>query len=299
MYNISSDGVWNLKPGSEWQAHKGPVWRLSWSHPEFGQLLATCGADHIVQIWEEQEGGFDNLGGAANEGSYPTSRWISKAQLTEARKSVNCVEFAPRHVGLRLATGSADGVVRIYDAIDVMNLNHWPLSQQIDCELDSNLGVTSLSWCNGRFENPMLVVGGGSRQITIWRFEDQSRQWHVAYQLPDHSRSVLDVSWAPNIGRGYHLIASSGKDGVLKMHRLKRVQKDHKDRSTKDSSSENNSNQNILEYESTTNLDTNGNDMWRLGWNATGTVLAASGDHGIVQLWKSDFNGEFKIIREA
>ena len=29
---------------NEWQAHRGPVNRISWAHPEFGQLLATAGA---------------------------------------------------------------------------------------------------------------------------------------------------------------------------------------------------------------------------------------------------------------
>ncbi len=82
----------------EWQAHKGSVSMLSWGHPEFGSLIATCGADHEAKIFEERT----NATSAA-------SRWTAKAQLTEARKAVNCVEFAPRHWGLKLATGSADG----------------------------------------------------------------------------------------------------------------------------------------------------------------------------------------------
>jgi nucleoporin SEH1 len=75
-------------------------------------------------------------------------------------------QFAPKHVGLRVATGSADGVVRIYEAIDVLNLNHWPMSQCFDADVESELGVTCLSWCSGRFEPPMLVVGGSSGRIT-------------------------------------------------------------------------------------------------------------------------------------
>ena len=38
VYNLDDSGNWVLKPGSEWQAHKGVVWRLAWAHPEFGQL---------------------------------------------------------------------------------------------------------------------------------------------------------------------------------------------------------------------------------------------------------------------
>ena len=39
--------------------------------------------------------------------------------------SVTDIQFSPRHLGLKLATCSADGFVRIYEAIDVINLAHW------------------------------------------------------------------------------------------------------------------------------------------------------------------------------
>lgn len=38
------------------QCHSGSVWRVSWAHPEFGQVLATCSFDRTVAIWEEQSG---------------------------------------------------------------------------------------------------------------------------------------------------------------------------------------------------------------------------------------------------
>lgn len=79
------------------QAHRGGVSMLSWGHPEYGSLIATCGTDHEAKIWEERTN------------SSAASRWTAKAQLTEARKAVSCLEFAPRHWGLKLATGSADG----------------------------------------------------------------------------------------------------------------------------------------------------------------------------------------------
>jgi nucleoporin SEH1 len=54
-------------------------------------------------------------------------RWQKKSQLTDSRKAVNDVKFAPRHLGLMLATASADGIVRIYEANDVFSLGYWPL----------------------------------------------------------------------------------------------------------------------------------------------------------------------------
>ena len=96
VWDLKDSGEWSLV--GEWQAHRGSVSMLSWGHPEFGSLIATCGSDHEAKIFEERT----NATSAA-------SRWTAKAQLTEARKAVSCVEFAPRHWGLKLATGSADG----------------------------------------------------------------------------------------------------------------------------------------------------------------------------------------------
>jgi len=57
---------------------------------------------------------------------------VSKATQSDARRAVTTVEFAPRHLGLRLASGSTNGVVWIFEALDTMNLNHWKLEAEID-----------------------------------------------------------------------------------------------------------------------------------------------------------------------
>ena len=52
VWDLNSDGMWmsnSVGDGcttttNEWQAHRGAVHRISWAHPEFGQLLATAGS---------------------------------------------------------------------------------------------------------------------------------------------------------------------------------------------------------------------------------------------------------------
>lgn len=256
-----------------------------------------------------------------------TSRWVNKATLSDARRAVTTVEFAPRHLGLRLASGSADGVVRIYEALDTMNLNHWKLDGVIEAEVEEggggsgaldggneggrgdnernsgldgnvssneNMGVSSLSWCTGRFEPPTLVTGFSSGRVSIYRYDDGQRSWLEYIRLPSHAtasgvpRGVLDVAWAPNVGRSYHLIASCGKDNQLKVHRVKRGRGNKGDAEGASSSS--------LVYEGTEVLDRT--QAWRIQWNVTGTVLASSGDGGVVKLWKSDFQGRWKCVSE-
>lgn len=34
----------------------GSVWRITWAHPEYGQVIATCSFDRTIAIWEEITG---------------------------------------------------------------------------------------------------------------------------------------------------------------------------------------------------------------------------------------------------
>jgi nucleoporin SEH1 len=119
--------VWDLVDETgEWtcydipRAHNDSIWRLSWAHPEFGQLIASCSEDKSICIWEEQES-------VTHLKTEQRDRWQRKVQLSDSKKSVNDVKFAPRHLGLKVAAASADGTVRIYEATDVFSLNYWQL----------------------------------------------------------------------------------------------------------------------------------------------------------------------------
>lgn len=37
-------------------SHDGPIHGLSWAHPSFGSILASCSFDGKVFIWKENEG---------------------------------------------------------------------------------------------------------------------------------------------------------------------------------------------------------------------------------------------------
>ena len=44
--------------------HDGPVWQVTWAHPKFGSLLASCSLDHKVIVWKEaQEAQWVQVGG--------------------------------------------------------------------------------------------------------------------------------------------------------------------------------------------------------------------------------------------
>ncbi|CAM9124648.1 unnamed protein product [Chrysoparadoxa australica] len=267
VWDLDAKGEWQVREGGELKnAHQGIIWKLAWAHPEFGQVIASCSADRSVKIWEEQTG-------MPMDGKQGQSRWHPKATLAESRKQVRDIEFAPRHLGLKLAAASADGNVRVYEAHDVMNLNHWPAPEVIEVE-SGVAGVTALSWCKSQFDEPMLAVGTGSGRVQVWRYVDGTK-WQLACDLQSHTAMVCDVDWAPNMGRGYHLIATAGREGSLRIHRLKRVQGGRVEVDLQDKASH-------VEL-------SNKSGAWTVQWNITGTVLASSGDKSAVDLWKCDF----------
>jgi len=78
------------------------------------------------------------LVGESNEGGTLLRHWVRRANLVDSRTSVTDVKFGPKSFGLVLATCSADGITRIYEAPDAMNLAQWPLQHEISLKLPSS-----------------------------------------------------------------------------------------------------------------------------------------------------------------
>eukprot|EP00041_Stephanoeca_diplocostata_P029225 m.857340 g.857340 ORF g.857340 m.857340 type:complete len:123 (+) comp23519_c0_seq34:196-564(+) len=70
---------------------------VGWSHPNFGNLLASCSHDRKVLIWKETAVG-----------------WEQTKEHVEHEGSVNAVAWAPHAIGRAvLACASADGDISI------------------------------------------------------------------------------------------------------------------------------------------------------------------------------------------
>ena len=268
IWDLQNDGSWI--PTHYWPAHKSAVTAVCWAHAEFGNLLATAGTDQQVNVWEEvSSSSSGNHSVGSGHASTTRVKWNLKASLTDARRGVTCTEFAPRQWGLKIATGSLDGCVRIYEAVDIMNLEQWPISATLQA-FTSDTGCTSVSWCTGRFDPPTLVAGGS--HVVIYRYSDATRAWQSILQLPPISTDVLDVAWAPNVGRRYHSIAVANED-TLRIFKLSR--------------------ETPITVLAQKDISVS---AWRCQWNVTGTVLASSGDAGTVQLYKCNSDGVYEVV---
>jgi nucleoporin SEH1 len=286
VWEQGGDGAWQCC--AEWKAHHGSVWRVTWADAEFGALLASCSFDRTVKIWEE----------AADRRS-----WSVRATLLDSTRSVQDVQFAPRHLGLKLAAASLDGSVRVYEAVDVTNLSHWPVADEfLACD---KAGLTCLAWCPAPHEPALLAVGSqaassaspaplplsssaasssssssgssgpgsssSSSLVRVWRYDDAARKWLAWCTLRAHGSAVHALAWAPALGRAAHTLATAGKDRRVCIWRLPNTKKAPTSADA------------VLEA----SLDA-GSEVWRVQWNLTGTVLATSGDDGAVRFWARD-----------
>jgi nucleoporin SEH1 len=134
-----------------------------------------------------------------------------------------------------------------------------------------------------------------------------------------NTNAVNDVAWAPNMGRSYHLIASAGQDHhqQLKVSPTKRIfaafipcrnVEIPKNPSRIHARVVSNSLQIHRLLRTPDGIVPTGpaevlagadqpQGIWRIDWNVTGTVLASSGEEGVVRLWKSTFRGDWKEIK--
>ncbi|GFO07054.1 hypothetical protein PoB_003355900 [Plakobranchus ocellatus] len=293
MATCSSDHtvkVWDLDENEQWQctaswkSHSGSVWRVTWAHPEFGQVLATCSFDRTAAVWEELS---SEAGATGRTGAKSSNTWIKKAGLVDSRTSVTDIRFAPKHLGLQLATCSAEGTVRIYEAVDVMNLSTWPVQHEFNC----NLCLSCLSWNPSRMHPPMIAVGSDNSdnsaggKVIIYECNDAARRWEKVETIFKVTEPVHDVRFAPNLGRSYHLLAVAAKD--LTILSLKNIKKD---------GNPNSGGVSKFETRQVGCFDDHESVVWRVSWNITGTILASSGDDGCVRLWKANYLDNWKCF---
>jgi len=296
--------VWDKHPDSPtlllndtWKAHEASIVKVRWAHPEYGQVIASCSFDRSARIWEEQE----------HEPRQTGRRWSLKATLADARGVVQDLDFAPNHLGLLLATVAEDGIVRMYEAQEVTNLAHWVITQEFEATggakgtltggeagtegATASIASYCLTWCPSRFRPPVIAVGCGAKgMIRLFRFTQGRWTPRELISVP----SVLhDISWAPNLGRSYQLIAGAGKDHRVRIWKLVDSvmplvnPTEDKEEAWKDISYKHTEVANFVDHNA---------EVWRVNWNVTGTILASSGDDGMVRLFKATYGGQWKPL---
>lgn len=305
IWDLSQDGTYQLT--SKFRSHSGSVWKVTWAHPEFGQILATCSLDRTAIIWEEVLDATVDTKRSSNQ----TSHWAKRATLVDSRTSLTDIRFAPKHLGLMLVTCATDGYVRVYEAPDITNLSQWSLKDEFNCKMP----CSSITWNQSRIHAPMLAVGSDdanspSPKVLIYEYDEHHRRWVKADAVASATDPVHDLSFAPYIGRSYHLLGIASKN--VQIVTIKPIQSTNTANSSlppsskhlQSSSSDHHQSPSTslmtqparFEIKTVAQFEEHLSQVWRVSWNITGTILASSGDDGTVRMWKSNYLDNWKSL---
>lgn len=179
-----------------------------------------------------------------------------------------------------LATSSSDGIIRIYEAPDIMNLSQWTLQHEIVCKIP----LSCISWNPSlfRMHSPMIAAGsdvaGNEPKVFVFEYSD-NRKWTKTETI-NVTEPVHDIAFAPNVGRSYHMLAVASKD--VSIFNIKPV--------TESSGTQR------FEVIKAAQFNDNYCTVWRVAFNITGTILVSSGDDGYVRIWRMNYQKGFKCI---
>ncbi|PBK68591.1 WD40 repeat-like protein [Armillaria solidipes] len=100
--------------------------------------------------------------------------------------------------------------------------------------------------------------------------------------------AITSVAWAPSCGRSYHLIATGGRDGRV---RIWKVKPSIEEPETGDEDAVDSDEGNRWSATIVADFDQHKSSVGRVEWNITGTVLSSAGNDGRIRLWKATSGG--------
>ncbi|TMS38122.1 hypothetical protein L596_004917 [Steinernema carpocapsae] len=207
VFEIHPNG--NTFPKAELTGHEGPVWQVTWSHPKYDNVLASCSHDKKVIVWKEQK------------------NWQKMYEYNQHEGSVNSICWAPHDYGLILACGSTDQNISILEFLADSTWNPVKIPAAHKC------GVNGVSWAPFMSNAPIIekeasrptmriVSGGNDNMVKIWK-KESDQKWVLECTLEGHDDWVRDVAWAQTVAQGCATIASCGLDKRVIIWRSKNL----------------------------------------------------------------------------
>ena len=265
---------------AELKGHEGPVWSVSWAHPKFGNLLASCSYDRTVIVWQGTPEG-----------------WVNIFRSAAHTLSVNSVSWAPHEHGICLAAASSDGTISLFEL--KTDENRWvhttvpsdssPVTSAAEAH---KVGVNAVSWgpaipvaSGGAVELvKQLASAGCDHNVKIWtqRAGKPDAAWECQV-LSGHTDWVRDVAWAPNIGGPRETVASCAEDGTVRIW-TQIGEPGSEWACTK------------LPLQSAAN---SAPPIWSVSWSTTANLLAVAAGDEEVTIWKENTDGSWRQVGEC
>ncbi|RPB13864.1 WD40 repeat-like protein [Morchella conica CCBAS932] len=329
VFDLNDEGEWVIS--ESFRAHDAIINRVIWGPPEHGQIIATCSYDRLVRIWEEQE--MEPKGSNLRwKRQFEMRAETHSAVYDISFPPTSAYSVSGTSTGLKIGFISTDGVIQIYECREPQDLTHW-IAVDVFHTLTAppakeNEVAFCLDFCPSRWGGEQLVVGIMDK-AQVYR-QSKAGKFRPAEELKGHRGLVRDVSWAAGMGRSYHLIATACKDGHVRIFKLttnagslaapksryptgggRRPRPagasaglgaglaggaDDMISAAEGEDAAGGAEDERWLVDLIGDFDDHHSDVWRVAWNATGTVLSSAGDDGNIRLWKAAISGEFQCL---
>ncbi|KAL8536314.1 hypothetical protein ACS0TY_011802 [Phlomoides rotata] len=264
---------------SRFKARESSITKVVWVPPEYGDAVACISDDGKLSLWEEVTEDTEE------------HHWKMRKCFDGITSQVLDVQFGDGQTCLKLVAACSDGQVKIYELLDTLELEKWQLQAEFQNVIDlvSKFGnatcvSATISWNPQRSEGRQssFVLGYSSNTPAlnspkVWEFDLDHQRWLPVAELSlpdDQVDEVYAVSWAPNIGRPYELIAVATQQGISIWHLGSNPEPDGR-----------------LSTQNVAMLSSHDSEVWEMEWDMSGMTLATTGSDCVVRLWQSNLNG--------
>ena len=177
---------------SEIVAHVGPIYKLSWSHPSFGPILASCGFDKKVNLFKIEQ----------------NSQMEKLFEYDMHDNSVKTLKFSPSSNNLLLISGDCNGNIITCEYLD----KNFILKK----ELGHDFGVNSIDF----LDDKNFVTCGNDNIIKIWNYSQDNGDVEIKnnFILKDNNMSTTDLSCKDN--KHFACCGSSDNEGIVNYYIL-------------------------------------------------------------------------------
>ncbi|KAJ6172325.1 hypothetical protein N7470_001392 [Penicillium chermesinum] len=316
-----SEGQWQLT--DTWRAHDAEIRDASWNGPFTGQHIGSVGEDMKFKIWQEDVTQPPNSG--------RRFRSIFRMNAPQRHPFVS-LDF--RNIALEswLALITRDGYLMPIDQFRVCAAPE--RGEETSFKVQFHHDPTDITHTLVPDSDPksLSLVVAAMDTVKIYR-TDANRRFYHAIELNGHNGLVRDISWANGSVRGYDLIASGGKDGLVRIFEVYTIpanqgsqsQNSHKtERRQQPPSLSRGTSQSGIgnalanrpapsaanrqatwdsqfrhSFKQVACIESNHLDVWQVEFSFAGDSLISSGDDGAVRFWKKSLSGTWLEFAET
>lgn len=224
----TSTNLWD-KNLIQFKASETSLVKVVWSHPSFGNILASASIDGIIKIWLEK----DAIATTTTMDAKGTAgkKWFNTASLTDARGSMRDLEFCPVEFGLKLAAISSDSHLRLWECLDPIGLSEWSLIEDIDLNhLPYNPSSSSTLLSSGISSQTIPGISQSGFETNASTSLGSNSGSPSKFGHPEagvtHARGTIEsdggwsLAWCKEAWWGERLAVSSGTTGIIRVRSL-------------------------------------------------------------------------------